>query len=150
MTSGDASKAHSHALMMFSGEAFDPDSVSDMIPLPPSHARKRGDPMARPHPGRPTPLARRGGISYSTYRSVASTDINDHLRYLLNAVSPLSVELRTLVNENSLRWSIVLFIDDPPSDWRSLLDKSIAETLDSLGIELILDDPSTITVVEEI
>lgn len=149
MTSGDASKAHSHALMMFSGEDFDPDSVSNMIPLSPSHARKRGDPMARPRPGRPTPLARRGGISYSTYRNVFSADINDHLRYLLNVVLPVSEQLKALADRDHLRWGIVLFIDDAPLDWRSLLEKSIAETLDSLGIELILDDPSTITVVEE-
>jgi len=43
----------------------------------------------------------------------------------------------------------VLFIDDTPVDWRSLLEKSIAENLDCLGIEVILDDPNTITVVEE-
>jgi len=104
--------------------------------------------MARPHPERPTPLARRGGISYSTYRNV-SGDINDHLRYLLNAVLPVSEQLKALVDSDHLRWGIVLFIDDAPADWRALLKKSIANTLDSLGIELILDDPSTITVVEE-
>ncbi len=105
--------------------------------------------MARPRPGRPTPLARRGGISYSTYRSIVSDDINDHLRYLLNAVRPVSEQLRVLVNSEHLHWGIVLFIDDTPVDWRSLLEKSIADTLDSLGIEVILDDPNTITVVEE-
>jgi len=105
--------------------------------------------MARPRPGRPTPLARRGGISYSTYRMVVSDDINDHLRYLLNAVLPVSSQLKALVDREHLRWGIVLFIDDTPVDWRSLLEKSIAENLDNLGIEVILDDPNTITVVEE-
>jgi hypothetical protein len=44
----------------------------------------------------------------------------------------------------------VLFIDNPPADWRALIEKPIANTLDGLGIELIPDDPSAIIVMEEI
>lgn len=105
--------------------------------------------MARPRPGRPTPLARRSGISYSTYPIIVSDDINDHLRYLLNAVLPVSAELKALVDNKRLHWGIVLFINDTLVDWRALLEESIAKKLDSLGIEVILDDPNTITVVEE-
>jgi hypothetical protein len=75
--------------------------------------------------------------------------INDHLRFLLKAVAPVSGQLKALVERDRLRWRIVLFIDDPPADWRSLLEKPVADTLDDLGIKLELDDPSTITVVEE-
>jgi hypothetical protein len=52
------------------------------------------------------------------------------------------------VAREHFHWGIVLFIDDATADWRSLLEKSIADTLDSLGIEVILDDPNTITIVE--
>ena len=149
MAHDDASQAHCHALMQFSGEDLDPESISRLITLTPFSSRKRGEPMARPRPGRPAPMARRGGISYSTYRNIVSNDINDHLRYLLNAVRPVSVRLKALVDRDQLRWGIVLFIGDPPVDWRSLLEKSIIDTLNSLEIELILDDPSTITVVKE-
>lgn len=148
MTYSDAGQVHCHALMQISGEDFDPDSVSNLLFLKPSHTRRKGEPMARPRPGRPTPLARRGGISYSTYR-IVSGNINNHLRFLLNAVLPVSQLLKALVDKDRLRWGIVLFIDDAPADWRALIEKPIADTLDSLGIELILDDPSTITVVEE-
>jgi hypothetical protein len=87
-------------------------------------------------------------LSYST-NGLVSDDINDHLRYLLSAVLPVSNQLKVLIDRDHLVWDIVLFIDDPPSDWRSLLEKPVAKNLDSLGIELILDDPNAITVVEE-
>lgn len=150
MTNDVVYELHCHALMQFSGEDLDPDSISRLIDLNSSSSNRRGDPMARPRPGRPTPLARRGGISYSTYRSIVSDDINDHLRYLLNAVLPVADQLKKLVERDHLHWGIVLFIDDDaPADWHSLLEKPIVKKLDSLGIELILDDPNTITVVEE-
>ena len=149
MADCNAYRIHCHALMLFSGEDLDPEHISRLLDLTPSSSGKRGEPMARPRPGRPTPLARRGGISYSTYRSIVSDDINDHLRYLLNAALPVSEQLKALVDSEHLRWGIVLFIDDTPVDWRSLLEKSIADTLDGLGIEVMLDDPNTITVVEE-
>ena len=149
MAHDDAVGTHCSTLMQFSGEDLDPESISSLIGLKPSSSKKRGEPMARPRPGRPTPLARRGGISYSTYRSIVSDDINDHLRYLLNAVLQVSSQLKALVDREHLRWGIVLFIDNAPADWRSLLEKSISENLDCLGIEVILDDPNTITVVEE-
>jgi hypothetical protein len=96
MAHDDTAGTHCDTLMQFSGEDLNPESISSLIDLKPSSSGKKGEPMARPRPGPPTPLARRGGISYSTYRSVVSDDIND-----------------------------------------------------SLGIEVILDDPDTITVVEE-
>lgn len=105
--------------------------------------------MARFRPDRPTPLARQGVLSYSTYKKVVSNDVNDHLRYLLNAILPICGQLKALVDRDHLAREIVLFIDDPPADWRALIEKPIAETLDALGITLILDDPSTITVIEE-
>lgn len=149
MTDCDAASTHCHALMQVSGENLDPEGISRLVALEPFSSNKKGEPMARPRPGRPTPLARRGGISYSTYRHIVSNDINDHLRYLLNAVLSVSDQLKALVDRHQLHWGIVLFVDDAPADWRSLLEESIANTLDSLGIELILDDPSTVTVVEE-
>jgi Domain of unknown function (DUF4279) len=128
MAHADAAGIHCHALMQFSGEELDPESISSLIDLKPFSSKMGGEPMARPRPGRPTPLARRGGISYSTYRSNVSGDINHHLRYLLNAVLPVSEQLKALVDSDHLRWDIVLFIDDAPADWRSLLEKSIAKT----------------------
>jgi hypothetical protein len=149
MAHGDANRAHCHALMFFSGEDFDPDSVSNLLSLQPSHARRRGEPMTHPRPDRPTPLARQGVLSYSTYKKVISNDINDHLRYLLNAILPISGQLKALVDRDHLSREIVLFVDNPPADWRALIEKPVADTLDALGIKVILDDPSTITVVEE-
>jgi Domain of unknown function (DUF4279) len=149
MAQDNAAGIHCHALMQFSGEDLDPERISRLLDLKSSSSKKRGDPLGPPRPGRPAPLARRGGISYSTYRSIVSDDINDHLRYLLNAVLPVSEQLKALADKEHLRWGIVLFIDDTPVDWRALLEKSVAKNLDSLGIELVLDDPSTITVVEE-
>jgi hypothetical protein len=149
MAYGDASEIHCQALMLFSGEDFDPDSVSNLLSLQPSRAKRKGQPVALPRPGRRTLVARNGMISYSTYPSLVSDDINAHLRYLLNAVLPVSAQLKALVAREHLHWGIVLFIDDAPADWCSLLEKLIAETLDLLGIEVILDDPSTITVIEE-
>jgi hypothetical protein len=148
MAHGDASGQNCHTLMQFSGEDLDPQCISQLIDLKPFSLRRRGEPMARPRPGRLIPVARRGGVSYSTYRMVSGS-INDHLRYLLNSVAPVSEQLKALVDRDHLRWRIVIFLDDPPADWRALIEKSIADTLDSLGIDLILDDPSTITVVEE-
>ncbi|MGH7064406.1 MAG: DUF4279 domain-containing protein, partial [Stellaceae bacterium] len=127
MTDYDAASTHCHALMQVSGENLDPEGISRLIALKPFSSNKNGEPMARPRPGRPTPLARRGGISYSTYR-IVNGPINDHLRYLLNAVLPVSQKLKALVASEHLRWGIVLFIDDAPADWRSLLEESIANT----------------------
>jgi hypothetical protein len=134
--------------MMFSGEDLAPESISSLLPLTPSTSGRRGDPMARPRPGRPTPIARRGGITYSTL-SLPSGDINDHFRYLFQAIAPVASKVKSLVDQNHLSWKIVCFFPDPPPDLRTVLDPSIADRLDELGIELILDDPSTITVVEE-
>ena len=104
--------------------------------------------MARPRPDRPTPLARRGVLSYSTL-TLQSNDINDHFRYLLQAILPVAGEVKSLVDRDRLSWEIVCFFDDPPPDLRAALDPSIANRLDELGIQLVLDDPNTITVVEE-
>jgi hypothetical protein len=148
MAHGEAAGRHCDALMSFSGENLDPESISNLLPLKPFSSKKRGEPLGPPRPGRPAPLARRGGISYST-SCIISDDINDHLRYLLNAVLPVSDQIKSLVDRDHLLWDIVLFIDNPPSDWRSLLEESITRTLKTLGIELFLDDPNTITIVEE-
>jgi hypothetical protein len=143
-----ASQAHRHALMFFSGEDFDPDRVSNLLSLQPSHAKRKGEPVALPRPGRPAPLARKGVLSYSTL-SLQSNDINDHFRYLLQAILPVASEVKSLVERDHLSWEIVCFFDDPPPDLRAALDPSIANRLDEFGIELLLDDPNTITVVEE-
>jgi hypothetical protein len=134
--------------MQLGGEDLDPESISRLIGLKPFSSKKRGEPLARPRPGRPTPRARRGGISYSTH-SLQSNDINDHFRYLLQAISPVAGEVKLLVDRDHLSWKIVCFFDEPPPNLRAALDPSIANSLDELGIELILDDPNTITVVEE-
>ena len=149
MAHGD-DQAHCDALMQFSGEDLDPDSIAALIGLKPFSSNRRGDPMARPRPGRPAPLARRGVLSYST-RSLESNDINDHLRYLLEAISADTGKMKSLVlvDQNHLSWRIICFFDHPPPDLRAALDPSIANRLDELGIELLLDDPNTITVVEE-
>ena len=104
--------------------------------------------MARPRPDRPTPLARQGVLSYSTH-TLQSNDINDHFRYLLQAILPVASEVKSLVDRDHLSWEIVCFFDEPPPDLRAALDPSIANRLDELGIQLVLDDPNTITVVEE-
>jgi hypothetical protein len=148
MAHDDLAGTRCHTLMQFSGEALDPESVSRLIALQPFSSKKRGEPVALPRPGRPAPLARRGVISYSTH-TIIGDNINDHLRFLLNAIVPASEQLKALVNKDRLHWGIVLFIDDSPADWRALVEKPVADTLDGLGIELELDDPSTITVVEE-
>jgi len=148
MARDNAAGTHCHALMQISSADPDPQGILRLIPLKPFSSRKRGESLGPPRPGHPTPLARWGGVSYSTHE-IVGYDINDHLRYLLNAILPVSEQLETLVDRNQMRWRIVLFIDNAPADWRSLVEKPIADTLDKLGIELILDDPSTITVVEE-
>jgi len=104
--------------------------------------------MARPRPGRPTPLARRGVLSYSTH-TLQSNDINDHFRYLLQAIAPVASEVKSLVDRDHLSWEIVCFFDDPPPNLCAALDPSIAKKVDELGIELFSGDPNTITVVEE-
>jgi hypothetical protein len=144
----DAAGTQCHALMVFSGEDLDPESISSLIGLKPRSSNKRGEPVVRPRPGRPTPLARRGVLSYSTL-SLKNNDINDHFRYLLQAIAPVANEVKSLVDRDHLSWKIVCFFDDPPPDLRGALDPSIASELDELGIELILDDPNTITIVEE-
>jgi hypothetical protein len=67
----------------------------------------------------------------------------------LQAIAPVAKEVKLLVDRDQLSWKIVCFFDDPPPDLRAALDPSIAKKVDELGIELILDDPNTITVVEE-
>jgi hypothetical protein len=97
MAGADAAGTHCHTLMFFSGESFDTDNVSDLLSLQPSHARKRGEPMARPRPDRPTPLARRGVLSYSTH-TLQSNDINNHFRHLLQVILPAADEVKSLVD----------------------------------------------------
>jgi hypothetical protein len=134
--------------MQFSGEDLDPESISSLIDLQPFSSSRRGEPMARPRPGRPTPPARQGVLSYSTH-TLQSTDINDHFQYLLQAILPVASEVKSLVDRDHLSWEIVCFFDEPRPDLRAALDPSIANRLDELGIQLVLDDPNTITVVEE-
>jgi Domain of unknown function (DUF4279) len=138
-----------NALMQFSGENLDPERISTLLDIQPFSSKRKGEPMARPRPGRPTPLARRGGVSYSTYQNIVSDNINDHLRYLLQAVFPVARELRSLVDRDHLAWRIICFFDNPPADLRAALEPSIANRLDELGIELFLDDPNTVTFVKE-
>lgn len=148
MAHDGAVNTHGDTLMQFSGENLDPECISSLIKLKPFSSKKKGELLGPPRPGRPLPLARRGGISYSTHK-LQSNDINDHFRFLLQAISPVAGELKSLVKRDSLSWRIICFFDDPPSYLRDALDPSIVNRLDELGIELILDDPSTITVVEE-
>jgi hypothetical protein len=148
MAHAAAAGTQCHTLMQFSGEDLDPESISRLIGLKPFSSNKRGEPVVRPRPGRPTPLARRGVLSYSSL-NLKNNDINDHFRYLLQAISPVASGVKSLVDRDHLSWKIVCFFDEPPPDLRAALDPSIANSLDELGIELILDDPNTITVVEE-
>jgi hypothetical protein len=148
MAHDDAGDTQCSTLMQFSGEDLDPESISSLIGLAPFSSSRRGDPTARPRPERPTPLARRGVLSYSTH-TLKSSDIDDHFRYLLQAIAPVVNEVKSLVDRDHLSWKIVCFFDEAPSDLRAALDPSIASKLDELGIELILDDPTTITVVAE-
>jgi hypothetical protein len=148
MANNDVGGTHCHTLMMFSGEDLDPEHTSRLLDLTPSFSGKKGEPTARPRPERPTPLARRGLLSYSTH-TLQRNDINDHFRYLLQAILPVSDEIKSLVDRDHLSWEIVCFLDDPPPDLRAALDPSIANSLDALGIERTLDDPNIITVVEE-
>ena len=148
MAHDDTVGTHCGTLMQLSGEDLNPESISSLLSLKPFSSKKRGEPTARPRPGRPTPLARRGVLSYSTH-TLQSNDINDHFRYLLAAILPVAGEVKSLVDRDHLSWGIVCFFDDPPSDWRAAIDPSIAKKVDELGIELFLDDPTTITFVEE-
>lgn len=148
MAHDDAISTRGDTLMQFSGENLDPESVSQLLDLEPFSSKKRGELLGPPRPGRGLPFARRGGISYSTHK-LQSNDINDHFRYLLQAISPVASELKSLVRRYHLSWKIICFYDDPPPDLRAALDPSIVDRLDDLGIELILDDPNTITVIEE-
>jgi hypothetical protein len=139
---------HCDTLMQFSGEDLDPESISSLINLKPFSSKKRGERMGPPRAGHPVPLARLGVLSYSTH-TLQSNDINDHFRYLLQAILPVASEVKSLVDRDHLSWRIICFFDDPPPDLRAALDTSIAKKFDELGIELFLDDPNTITVVEE-
>jgi hypothetical protein len=148
MAHGDGADTNCHGLMQFAGEGLDPDNISSLLDLKPFSSKKRGEPLGPPRPGRPTPLARKGAISYSTH-TLRSNDINEHFRYLLQAISPVVNEVKSLVGEGQLSWRIICFFDKPPPNLRVVLDPSIANSVDGLGIELFMDDPNTITVEEE-
>jgi len=136
-----------HALMLFVGEHLDPERISTLLPLQPSRSKKKGEPLGS-RANFPTPLARRGVLSFST-KNVDSNDINDHLLYFIKAILPVSTELKSLVDRDRLLWEIVCFFDHPPSNLRSILDQSVAKKLDRLGIDLMVDDPTTVEFVSE-
>jgi hypothetical protein len=123
------------------------ERISTLLPLQPSRSKRKGDPLGN-RAGTPAPLAQRGVLSFST-NNVDSSDINDHLRYFIKAIGPVSAELESVVVRDRLLWEIVCFFAHPPLNLRYMLDQSIARELDRLGIELVVDDPTTAEFVNE-
>jgi hypothetical protein len=124
-------------ILSFTGDRLDPDPLLELLgPIKSGKPRRKGDPTAKPSPDRPTPRAKTGGCSFWTAGHVASVNPNDHLAFLLDAITPHLEQLRHIIARDGLTWRAVLFDVEGPGDTLPPLDQDLMARAQVLGLKL--------------
>ena len=75
-----------YATLRFAGDGLEPAHISALLPVAPKRAHRKGETFyAGPHAGN---LTGRTGIWYFDTRDLASRDLTDHLRHIVELLYP--------------------------------------------------------------
>jgi hypothetical protein len=129
-----------HSLLAFKGDELDPAKLFGFFSMKPVRPKKKGDPLGS-HPGYPSALAPTGYCGFSTSKYVHSQNINDHVSFLLEAISRNLHDIKEIIRADHLSWKIVCFFDTPKI-LQALLSASNVVKSKEIGIELVSDDSS--------
>lgn len=75
------------ATLRFAGDALDPEEISRLLDISPTHAYRKGESFS-PGPRTPRVVGRTGVWYLSTDRAVSSPALADHLHYLVRLLMP--------------------------------------------------------------
>jgi len=142
----ETSEPHYHACLDFVGEELDPDDILPLVPLKADGPKKKGDPLFNSRNGK-TSHARFGACIFYTTGVVCSSNLSDHVVFLLNNIEPTLEKIKNVVDRQNLRWFITCFLDSPDEKLETLLSPAIFMRAAEFGIPIEVEDFSGVTFV---
>jgi hypothetical protein len=128
------------SLLVFKGDDLDPAKLFGFFSMKPVRPKKKGDPLGS-RPGYPSALAPSGYCGFSTSRNVHSENINDHVSFLLEAISLNLHDIKEIIRADHLSWKIVCFFETPKILQTLLSDNNVIKSKE-IGIDIVSDDSS--------
>ena len=122
-----------YASFRLGGEALRSAVLTEQLGLDPDYAHEMGE--ARPGHDRPW---RNGVWGISSEKRLASADLDEHLRLLLDLFEPSSEPLHRLIRDQSLAADFFCFVSGDGQGGPTLTPATMAR-IASLGAELALD-----------
>ena len=111
--------AKTFATLRFAGDALEPERISGLLGIQPTHAYRKGQ-LFSPGPRSPQRLGRTGVWYLATDHLVTSNDLAEHLRFLANLLHPESENargrlgrLRDLIGAERLEAHVTCFWHGP-------------------------------------
>lgn len=123
-----------YATLRIFGPHLDPAEVTRLLGLGPTNSHRAGDP--RPKGGAPY---REGLWSLCTEGSLDSSDLDEHLRHLLERFEGASPQLRVLLAQSTLRGDVFCFLLRDRADGGPTISSGVQEALGHLGLPLALN-----------
>src|SRR5260370_29939185 len=95
-----------HSLLAFKGDELDPAKLIRHFSMKPVRPKKKGDRLGS-RSGYPPALASTGYCGFSTSRNVSSKNINYHISFLPEAISPNFNDIQSTIRNDNLSWKTV-------------------------------------------
>lgn len=125
-----------HATFRITGDALRPDRVTELLGISPSFARAKGDVYGPPA----RPIRSRTGIwALESEAAINSTELEDHLAYLIAKLAPAASEPLTRLIAEGSKVDVLCFWMSATGQGGPVLSPRILARVAELGAELSFD-----------
>ena len=121
------------ATFRLGGTLLDPDEISTRLGIQPSHAHKRGD--QRGHKG----TWPKGIWTLTSEDQVQSTDLQQHIEWLLDQLEPVQPTIDMLVTGQHLEADVFCFWESATGQGGPMFSANFLERFARLHVDLGLD-----------
>jgi hypothetical protein len=135
MASSHPSVTRTWATFRIWGKYLDPADVTSRLKITPSRSFKAGD----PHGEQGVYQWKHGYWGLTSEERMSSTDLGEHLEWLLDQLEPIKHELQTLIQESDNRADLFCFWESESINPRLGLNPSILGRIAALNLRLDLD-----------
>jgi hypothetical protein len=118
--------------LFFRGDDLDPEDVTRLLSIKPSIKHKRGD-----HHGEKNEMIWKTGFwLVETREYVESKDIDQHLKWILDQLEPVSDQVEFIMSQDKVYGEVNLLFSLYKPNWDSLLQTSLIGRMAGLKIPL--------------